>query len=254
MAIKQGDFTQLATAYANRPGYSLTLLRAIARGYGLADAPRVADIGAGTGKLTADLLELGLPVVAVEPNDAMRAEGERTLGTRAQWRAGSAEDTGLPAASADWILMGSSFHWTDPKRSLPEFHRVLRPGGIFTAIWNPRDLDANPLQREIDDMIKSLLPGLKRVSSGAEKYTAGMDRTLLSTGHFRDLLFMEAPLTVEMAPERYLGVWRSVNDIRAQAGDQLFETIMRGIAERIAGLAVVPVSYKIRAWTVRRVD
>lgn len=35
----------------------------------------VADVGAGTGKLTENLIELGLHGYAVEPNDAMRGEG-----------------------------------------------------------------------------------------------------------------------------------------------------------------------------------
>jgi 16S rRNA A1518/A1519 N6-dimethyltransferase RsmA/KsgA/DIM1 with predicted DNA glycosylase/AP lyase activity len=35
-------------------------------------ARRVADVGAGTGRLTAALLERGLAVIAVEPDAAMR--------------------------------------------------------------------------------------------------------------------------------------------------------------------------------------
>lgn len=32
---------------------------------------------------------------------------------------------------ADWVIMASSFHWTDPKKSLPEFNRILTGGGIL---------------------------------------------------------------------------------------------------------------------------
>ena len=37
------------------------------------DVQRVLDLGAGPGKLTQVLLDLGLDVVAVEPSDQMRA-------------------------------------------------------------------------------------------------------------------------------------------------------------------------------------
>jgi ubiquinone/menaquinone biosynthesis C-methylase UbiE len=78
---------------------------------------KIADIGAGTGKLTKMLLEKGLSVTAVEPNHAMRAEGIKyTDGFDVSWVAGSAEETGLPDGSLDWILMASSFHWTNPEK------------------------------------------------------------------------------------------------------------------------------------------
>src|SRR5262245_44424092 len=135
--MKQGDFTTLAKDYVHRTGYSrdvLELLHArVARGQ---TTLAIADVGAGTGKLTENLIELGLSGYAVEPNDAMRAEGQRACGAERPflWSRGSGEATGLPDASVDWVLMGSSFHWTDASRSLPEFHRILKPGGFFTAL------------------------------------------------------------------------------------------------------------------------
>lgn len=252
MPIKQGDFTHLAKEYTHRPGYSLTVLRAILSGRGLPEAPKVADVGAGTGKLTENLLELNLDVTAVEPNSAMREEGRLAFGSRCEWREGSGERTGLPDSTLDWVLMGSSFHWTDPAASLPEFHRILRPKGAFTAIWNPRDLEADPLQLRIDEMIREVVPELKRKSSGSATYTKGLEKTLVSNGRFNDVLFLEAPHVVEMSPERYLGVWRSVNDIRAQAGEARFAEIMTCIQDWIKGMTVVPVAYRTRAWTVIR--
>jgi 2-polyprenyl-3-methyl-5-hydroxy-6-metoxy-1,4-benzoquinol methylase len=63
--MRQGDFSALAKSYVHRTGYSPVVLRALA-GYVGAFGPdfRVADVGAGTGKLTENLLELGLHVSA----------------------------------------------------------------------------------------------------------------------------------------------------------------------------------------------
>lgn len=251
--IKQGDFSALAKSYINRPGYSPTLLKQLAERVGYPREPfQIADVGAGTGKLTENLLDLGFNVVCVEPNDAMRAEGERLTGHRgAVWHAGSGEETGLPDASADWVFMASSFHWTDPERSLPEFHRILKPGGYFTAVWNPRDLSRSPLQQRIDNRIREMVPGLKRKSSGAARYTHELEQTLVSTGHFEDVYFLEGPFDEIMSKERYMGAWRSVNDIQAQAGPEGFEQVMAMIEGEIASLEEVAMPYLMRSWTVR---
>jgi SAM-dependent methyltransferase len=254
--MKQGDFTTLAKDYIHRTGYSRDvlelLLARVAR-----DQARVvvADVGAGTGKLTENLIALGLSGYAVEPNDAMRAEGQRLCGAERPfaWSRGSAEETGLASASVDWVLMASSFHWTDPARSLREFHRVLKPGGFFTALWNPRDLESSEFHRDIERMIHERVPGLKRVSSGGKAYTQGLEQTLVSTGHFARLVFCEAAHQVSMTPERYLGAWRSVNDIQAQAGPEAFEALMAALTERVSALPEVIVPYRTRAWTVQAV-
>jgi len=249
--MKQGDFTELAKAYIHRTGYSLTVLSALAAYIGAwRTGFEVLDLGAGTGKLTENLTELGLKVRAIEPNQAMRAEGKKQV-PQVNWAEGSAEHTGLPDNSIDWLLMGSSFHWADLPLALAEFSRVLKPGGFFTALWNPRAIESNQLHARIESRVYAIIPDLKRVSSGSSSFTQNLDEKLSSTGHFSHLLFMEAPHQVLMTPERYLGAWRSVNDIQAQAGPDRFEQIMTAISSEIEGLEQIEVPYRTRAWTVQ---
>lgn len=132
--MKQGDFSTLAKHYHNRPAYSGYLLEKLIRCVNDKNLPlsklKVAEVGAGTGKLTQMLAQdFGLQIEAVEPNDAMRDEGiKATKGLSINWHKGSGEQTTLKSASADWLIMASSFHWTDPQKSLPEFARVLKGG------------------------------------------------------------------------------------------------------------------------------
>lgn len=252
--MKHGDFTKLAKDYIHRPGYSKTVLSVIgAYAGGGRSGFRVADIGAGTGKLTGDLSALGFAGYAVEPNEAMRSEGMRLFEGESSfiWSEGSAEITGLLDHCVDWALMGSSFHWADTKLALAEFHRILKPGGFFTAIWNPRNIEGSELHQDIEAIVHGELPNLKRVSSGAKSNIGDIESLLLSTSYFSDLFFVEASHEETMSKERYMGAWRSVNDIQVQAGETKFRQILNKIEERIADLNEVIVPYKSRAWTVR---
>jgi SAM-dependent methyltransferase len=103
-----------------------------------AGARRVLDLGAGTGKLTRELVGRGLDVVAVEPLDGMRAELSRVLPDTPVLD-GSAEHIPLPDGSVDAVLAAQAWHWVTPERAAPEVARVLRPGGTLGLVWNERD-------------------------------------------------------------------------------------------------------------------
>jgi SAM-dependent methyltransferase len=99
---------------------------------------RVLDLGAGTGKLTRQLRERGLDVVAVEPSLRMRQQLTQAV-PEARLLAGSAEQIPLADRSVDAVLAAQSWHWVDPRRAVPEVARVLAPAGWLGLLWNLRD-------------------------------------------------------------------------------------------------------------------
>lgn len=101
-------------------------------------ARRVADVGAGTGKLTRLLRGRGLDVVAVEPSPGMRAQFTRSVpGVPAL--CGTAEEIPVADGSLDAVMLAQAWHWADPARALPEIARALAPGGRLCLLWNVRD-------------------------------------------------------------------------------------------------------------------
>ncbi|OMG56833.1 methyltransferase [Azonexus hydrophilus] len=254
--LKAGDFTGLAKDYSqHRPDYCPSILNAL---LGLLNKPSVdidfVDVGAGTGIWTRMVYRKGVnSVIAVEPNDDMRANGlADSIGTGVQWLAGSAEQTGLPDACCDWLSMASSFHWADFNKATKEFQRLLRPGGRFTALWNPRLIETNPLLVTIEAYLGMLQPNIKRVSSGRSGLTEILTEQLWRSPYFDDVVYLEGRHVIAMTTERYLGAWRSVNDLRVQLGPQKFEAFLKFVEQQIAGLNVIEATYLTRAWSARR--
>jgi ubiquinone/menaquinone biosynthesis C-methylase UbiE len=254
--MTHGDFTGLAGDYAKfRPGYAPQIATAILSYVGR-DAACVdaADIGAGTGIWTRMLAARGVhSVVAVEPNDDMRGQGiETSRGTDIIWRKGSAEATGLPDGSADLVSMASSLHWADFDKACEEFHRILRPGGVFVALWNARFIEANPLLVEIEAEIARLKPDVRRVSSGRSGIAEQLTDMLSAKPKFTDVLYLEGKHSAQQTPEQYIGAWRSVNDLQVQLGPELFREFLEFAGKRVAGLAAIETTYVTRAWAARR--
>ena len=125
------------------------------------DATAVLDLAAGTGAVTRLLIGRAARVVAVEPDERMRA----VLAARcpeAEALEGRGEDIPLPDASVDAVVIASAWHWLDPDRAVPEIARVLRPGGALGVIWVSRDsrvdwvAEFNGLMREAREADRAL--------------------------------------------------------------------------------------------------
>lgn len=118
---------------------------AIAEALALREGSRVADVGAGDGRFSADLAaRVGGAghVFATEVDDAeitkirsrIDADGLRNVTTLR----GDQQDTGLPAACCDAILLRLVYHhFTDPAAMRRSLWAALRPGGRIAVIDVP---------------------------------------------------------------------------------------------------------------------
>ncbi len=236
------DYTHLASSYDARPDYAVSAIDELMDVAGVDPSIPVADIGAGTGKLTKLLLERGLTVHAVEPNDAMRALGiANTEGGSVRWSEGTGEENGLPDRHYGLITFGSSFNVTDPEITLIETARCLADRGWFACMWNHRDLD-DPLQQKVEQAIH------QRV----EEYAYGSRRedqtpTIDASGLFGPVTKIEGHVRHTVPVATYMEAWRSHATLERQAGDA-FGAVIDAIHALLDGLDSITVPYTTRLY------
>ncbi len=117
-----------------RPGYPQDSLQWLLP----EEAGTAADIGAGTGKFTALLLERGLEVVAVDPSADMLHQLRKSYPSVTAVE-GTAEATGLADSTFDVVSVAQAWHWCDPIAASGEIARILRPQGVLGLVWNQLD-------------------------------------------------------------------------------------------------------------------
>ena len=156
----------MADYVRSRPGYPPALVNDLVQEGRLSAGDLVADIGSGTGILSALFLHAGCQVLAVEPNQAMRSEGEQRLGGSTGFASidGSAEATTLAADSVSWIVAGQALHWLHPLRAGKEFRRILRRGGEVMIVWNDRKLTATPFQAGYEQLLQKFATDYNQVN------------------------------------------------------------------------------------------
>lgn len=120
-------FTSRVDSYLKyRPSYPKEAIDHLYDVVGLRANSNIADIGSGTGIISKLLLERGSDVIGVEPNQGMREAAEQMLISSPKFQsiAGSAESTGLPDQSVEFIVCAQAFHSIAPqhKSSSAEFY------------------------------------------------------------------------------------------------------------------------------------
>ena len=171
----QNRFTSRAEDYAKyRPSYSPKVIDRIVAELDNVSKSVAADVGAGTGISSRLLADRGITVLAIEPNAAMKQVAKPH--PLVEFSDGSAEDTKLPDASVDLVTCFQAFHWFNPKPTLKEFARILKPQGKLAAVWNNRHKD--------DEFTKEYSRLTQKASNNDSELRHGTERSLHHTDWF----------------------------------------------------------------------
>lgn len=160
----ESRFTGKAEVYATyRPSYPIELLDLIVMQVNKTQMSIeecvVADMGAGTGKFTALLLEKGFKVIAVEPNPDMLEQLNKLQSKYPEQLTiccASAEETGLAKHSIDIIVCAQAFHWFDAVKARQEWKSLLKENGIVYLIWNQRNIEGSSFMQQYEQLFLDL--------------------------------------------------------------------------------------------------
>lgn len=221
------DYTNLAKNYDFRPDYSTKIVKNILKMINCKKYYPVADIGAGTGKLTKLLCKNNLIVSAIEPNKYMRRYGKKNTKNfkNVTWISSTGENSRLNSNSFYCVFFGSSFNVINKKKTIKEMKRVLIDKGYLCCLWNYRDLQ-DLHQLEIEKIIKSYIP----------KYKHGERRSnykniLNKANSFKNIKTIHKRFIVKFYKRDFLNAWKSHATLKKNCKNlKQFKSIIRSIA------------------------
>jgi SAM-dependent methyltransferase len=244
-----------------RPGYPEELFETVAARLDLPDRPHVVDLGAGTGRASLAMAELGWRVTAVEPGrpllDVLRAAATNAGLVVSTVQAG-AEDTGIDPGSADLVTAAQAFHWFDPDRALPEIARIVKPSGGVALFWNVRDTERSPFLADYDALLAR--HAASEVDTGRYEAIGRQETARAFEAH---AAAFEAPELVHlhhevpMTDEQFVGMAFTASYVRVGMEPDVqdrFRIELAGLLGR-HGLndgQSFPVPYRIDLWVARR--
>jgi len=169
------DYSAKAQKYVRyRWEYAAEAVQSIFQTANLSAASVVADIGAGTGKLSRHFVGRVRMVYAIEPEVSMRRMAEEVFCgcTDCVVLDGSAEAIPLPEGTMDLITVAQAIHWFDPSPARAEFLRILKPSGWLALV---RNYGIDP---ELNEAIEGILqpewfkPVARQVNQSLEELAA----------------------------------------------------------------------------------
>jgi SAM-dependent methyltransferase len=223
-------------------------------------ARTVIDLGAGTGGLTRVLVGRVDEVIAVEPDDRMRAVLAEAV-PEARALKGRGESIPLGDGSVDAVIASSSWHWMDLIPTLHEVGRVLVPGGMLGVVWSGPDRDSTLVKQA-----RALLGEENDSGNEAEAALAqAIDDPHAPTQvlEIPDGVPFDKPEStavtwdVDLTADDLIGLlgtfsWVILMD--EDARERLFETARRFLRDfmSVDGAATIAVPYRAEAWKARR--
>ena len=194
-----------------RPTWPAELIERAVADLELGPDATVLDLGAGTGKLTRDLVPRFERVITVEPDDAMRAVlGEVVPAAEAV--AGRAEAIPVGDGSVDAVFTAEAFHWYASDETVAEIVRVLRPRGGLVILFNVDFGDPEPpMTEEVDRVLNVAFA--KGGSPGIGKVLSGFWREPVAKAGFEPLREAESERWVVRTREEWVANMLSVSSI-----------------------------------------
>jgi SAM-dependent methyltransferase len=157
-----------------RPGYASEAVRWVVERAGVDGDAIVVDLAAGTGHLSRRFVELGMPVVAVEPaGNLRRVLKERLPGVRTV--GGVAERMPFGDGAVDLVVVGNAFHHFDHEPAFAELRRILAPRGAIALFWARTSGEGDPTLTAAERAVRDTVIGASMKPAFVDAYFAWRD-------------------------------------------------------------------------------
>jgi SAM-dependent methyltransferase len=209
-----------------RPGWPAEVVHVA----GLPPNATVLDLGAGTGKLTRELVQVFERVIAVEPAEPTRRLFKE-LCPRAALMAGTGQDIPLADDSVDGVFAAQAFHWFNDEQSLAGIARVLRPGGALVLMWNEPGGPTEPSIDDVEDLLREHLPkgpfDYDPLDLGGPQYAAGRWRKVFDGAPFSPLREARLPNPQTLDPDGLVSFFASMSWLADLPNDERIPLLHR---------------------------
>jgi SAM-dependent methyltransferase len=182
---RRRSFDDVAALYGRvRPGYPDPVFDDLWELSDLGDAPRVLEIGCGTGQATLPLLRRGASVLAVEIGTSLAElarAATREYGPRVEILTADFDNWTPPMGAFDLAVAATAFHWLDPDTRCRRIALSLRDEACLAVLSNEHVSDGagdeffHRSQAVYADVFGGTHPGLPKLE---ELEPVGLDRDL----------------------------------------------------------------------------
>jgi SAM-dependent methyltransferase len=195
-----------------RPKYPPSLVRLLREHFRLDGTGRLLDLGCGPGPVAIALAHLFEEVIAVDPDDAMRAEGERIARERGitniEWRFGGSKDLSPALGQFRLVTMGNSFHWMDRARTLDALYNLVTDGGGIAVVGEGAPIPPPPPTRwraAINTVLKRYLGERKLPWEHSGPLPEERHEAYIARSLFRNLMSYQESFEVEWTVDSIIG-------------------------------------------------
>jgi SAM-dependent methyltransferase len=223
-----------------RPVYPMSLVSVLRKHFQLDGRGRLLDLGCGPGPVAIPLAHLFDEVLAMDPDDEMRAEGERIAHDRGvsniEWRFGGSKDLSPALGQFRLVTMGNSFHWMDRARTLDALYDLVTDGGGIAVVGEGAPIPPPPMtpwRAAIHTVLKRylgqrLLPWENPGPPPEERHEAYLARS-----RFVDLTSYVESFDVEWTVDSIIGNLYSMSFCRRRILGDRVEAFERDIREAV---------------------
>jgi len=195
-----------------RPVYPPSLVRILRERFRLDGTGRLLDLGCGPGPVAIALAHLFDQVVAMDPDDAMRAEGERIARERGvsniEWRFGGSKDLSPALGQFRLVTMGNSFHWMDRARTLEALYDLVTDGGGIAVVGEGAPITPPPMtpwRAAINTVLKRYLGHRPLPWEQQGPSPEDLHEAYIARSRFRDLTSYQESFDIEWTIDSMIG-------------------------------------------------